>query len=147
MQKLEKILEEIEQAKREPWYRLSNYDVKHKLDGAINRIVDIIRKHINEGWISVDKELPPNAKHEGALCPRYQVMTKYGVTEGWYNPDYNSWYILCWFMGTDHIENEIDFERGTCPKVVRCENAVNDKHSIVLAWRSLPEPYQLERSE
>lgn len=44
---LEKILEEIEQAKREPWYRLSNYDVKHKLDGAINRIIDIIRKHMN----------------------------------------------------------------------------------------------------
>lgn len=58
MQKLEKILEEIEQAKREPWYRLNNYDVKHKLDGAINRIVDIIRKHMNDGWISVEEEQP-----------------------------------------------------------------------------------------
>ena len=58
MQELEKILEEIEQAKREPWYRLSNYDVKHKLDGAINRIVDIIRKHINDGWIPVEERLP-----------------------------------------------------------------------------------------
>lgn len=55
MQELEKILEEIEQAKREPWYRLSNYDVKHKLDGAINRIVDIIRKHMNDGWIPVEE--------------------------------------------------------------------------------------------
>ena len=53
MQELEKILEEIEQVKREPWYRLNNYDVKHKLDGAINRIADIIRKHINDGWIPV----------------------------------------------------------------------------------------------
>ena len=58
MQELEKILEEIEQAKREPWYRLSNYDVKHKLDGAINRIVDIIRKHMNDGWIPVEERLP-----------------------------------------------------------------------------------------
>ncbi|HIZ80697.1 MAG TPA: hypothetical protein H9722_01210 [Candidatus Mediterraneibacter pullistercoris] len=60
MQELEKILEEIEQAKREPWYRLSNYDVKHKLDGAINRIVDIIRKHMNDSWIPVEKDLPKN---------------------------------------------------------------------------------------
>lgn len=58
MQELEKILEEIDQAKREPWYRLSNYDVKHKLDGAINRIVDIIRRHMNDGWISVEERLP-----------------------------------------------------------------------------------------
>ena len=58
MQELEKILEEIEQAKREPWYRLSNYDVKHKLDGAINRIIDIIRKYINDGWIPVEERLP-----------------------------------------------------------------------------------------
>ena len=61
MQELEKILEEIEQAKREPWYRLSNYDVKHKLDGAINRIVDIIRKHMNDGWIPVEERLPEEA--------------------------------------------------------------------------------------
>lgn len=58
MQELEKILEEIEQAKREPWYRLSNYDVKHKLDGAINRIADIIRKHMNDGWIPVGERMP-----------------------------------------------------------------------------------------
>ena len=58
MQELEKILEEIEQAKREPWYRLSNYDVKHKLDGAINRIVDIILKHMNDGWIQVEERMP-----------------------------------------------------------------------------------------
>ena len=61
MQELEKILEEIEQVKREPWYRLNNYDVRHKLDGAINRIVDIIRKHMNDGWIPVDERLPEEA--------------------------------------------------------------------------------------
>ena len=64
MQELEKILEEIEQAKREPWYRLNNYDVRHKLDGAINRIVDIIRKHMNDGWIPVEERLPKEP-HEG----------------------------------------------------------------------------------
>ena len=58
MQELGKILEEIEQAKRGPWYRLSNYDVKHKLDGAINRIADIIRENMNDGWIPVEERLP-----------------------------------------------------------------------------------------
>lgn len=100
----------------------------------------------NDGWIPVEQELPPNSKHKGAFCPRYQVMTKYGVTEGWYNPDYESWYILCWFMGNDHLKHEIDFERGTFPKVVMCENSVNDKHGIVIAWRPLPESYCPERS-
>ena len=66
MKELEKILEEIEQAKREPWYRLSNYDVKHKLDGAINRIVDIIRKHINDGWIPVEE--PPKKDYTAVLA-------------------------------------------------------------------------------
>ena len=71
MKELEKILEEIEQAKREPWYRLSNYDVKHKLDGAINRIVDIIRKHINDGWIPVEERLPEENQE-------VWITTKYG---------------------------------------------------------------------
>lgn len=146
MQKLEKILKEIEQVKREPWYRLNNYDVKHKLDGAINRIADIISKHMDDGWIPVERELPPNAKYKGALCPRYQLDTKYGVTEGWYNPDLESWFVLVWFMTERYLNGEIDFENGAHPKIVRCENEVNEKHRIVLAWRPFPEPYRTERS-
>ena len=140
MQELEKILEEIDN-------RVHFYDNADEPMMYVETVKKIISKHMNDGWISVDRELPPNAKHKGALCPRYQVMTKYGVTEGWYNPDYESWYVLCWFMGADYLETEIDFEKGTYPKVVRCENLVNDKHSIVLAWRPFPEPYQAERSD
>ena len=55
MQELEKILEEIEQVKRKPWYRLNNYDAKHKLDGAINQIINILRKHMDDGWIPVEE--------------------------------------------------------------------------------------------
>ena len=83
MQELEKILEEIEQAKREPWYRLSNYDVKHKLDGAINRIVDIIRKHINDGWIPVEERLPEK-EYDTVLCVTDQNYYFVGV----YNQEY-----------------------------------------------------------
>lgn len=144
MQELEKILEEIEQKQ----VILKPFDAEDRPTGIINVdiVKEIIRKHINDGWIPVDRELPPNAKHKGALCPRYQVMTKYGVTEGWYNPDLESWYILIWFMTERYLDSEIDFERGTWPKIVRCENKVNDRHGIVMAWRPLPEPYHPERS-
>lgn len=66
MQELEEILEEIEKAKGEPWYRLNNYDVRHKLDGAINRIVDIIRKHLNDGWIPVEE--PPQKDYTAVFA-------------------------------------------------------------------------------
>lgn len=134
MQELEKILEDINENTISLFSGVNMISAK--------KAEKILRKHMNDGWIPVEQELPPNSKHKGALCPRYQVMTKYGVTEGWYNPDYESWYILCWFMGNDHLKHEIDFERGTFPKVVRCENSVNDKHGIVIAWRPLPEQYR-----
>ena len=142
MSELENGLKEIEQYRKKA---AENGDFN--VAAAYEKSVDIIRKHINDGWIPVEERLPENAKHKGALCPRYQLMTKYGVTEGWYNPDLESWYILIWFMTERYLESEIDFERGTWTKIVRCENKVNDRHSIVMAWRPLPEPYCPERSE
>ena len=119
MQELEKILEEIEQAKREPWYRLNNYDVKHKLDGAINRIADIIRKHMNDGWIPVE-ECPPeepeeNPEFEGKKIELYLVTvkgTKYPFRAMWNGRFFTDGWSKC----------------------------------NVIAWRPLPEPYRLERS-
>lgn len=145
MQELEKILEEIDQEKKN-----AALSIRHTTGykaGQIRmaeRIEEIIRKHMNDGWIPVEKELPPNAKHKGALCPSYQLNTKYGVTEGWYNPDLESWFVLVWFQTERYLESEIDFENGAHPKIVRCENEVNEKHRIVLAWRPLSEPYRPE---
>ena len=56
MQELEKILEEIENAKNEypkacfPWYVTGLKDAE-----------DIIRKHMNDGWIPVGERLPEEA--------------------------------------------------------------------------------------
>ena len=138
MQELEKILEEID-------IKIAG-SMGKKREGLLEAR-EIIRKHMNDGWIPVERELPPNAKYKGALCPRYQLDTKYGVTEGWYNPDLESWFVLVWFMTERYLNGEIDFENGAHPKIVRCENEVNEKHRIVLAWRAFPEPYQAERSE
>lgn len=147
MQELEKILEEIKEATRQEDSPIYREDIE--VDGYVRQSVveDIIRNHMNDGWIPVERELPPNAKYKGALCPRYQLDTKYGVTEGWYNPDLESWFVLVWFITERRLNSEIDFEREVRPKIVRCENEVNEKHRIVLAWRPLPEPYCPERSD
>ena len=84
-------------------------------------------------WISVKDRLPPNADCPGAFCPRYLVQTKYGITEGWYNPDKGYWYCLFWFM-IEHTldERNIDFVRGDIPKVLG--------NCPVTHWMPLPEP-------
>lgn len=108
---------------------------------------DIIRRHMNDGWIPVERGLPPNAKHEGEFCPKYQVMTKYGVTEGWYNPDEEGWYVLIWFMTERYKDSEVDLDMGDVPKVVFLPDEVNNARHILTAWHPLPEPYRTERSE
>ena len=142
MQGLEKILEEIDQEKKN-----AALSIRHTTGykaGQIRmaeRIEKIIRKHMNDGWIPVERELPPNAKHKGAFCPKVRVMTKFGETCGWYNPDCESWYILVWFMTERYLDSDIDFERGDKPKIVRLPDEVNDTKHILVAWQPLPEPY------
>ena len=127
MQELEKIMKEIEQAKREPWYRLSNYDVKHKLDGAINRIADIISKHVNDGWIPVEERLPMRTLDEKINESYQKYLVFIDGVDGW-DIDiavYDFWNDKKWREAHDgygEIEN-------------------------VIAWRPLPEPYRPERSE
>ena len=100
-----------------------------------------------ERWIPVDKELPPNTRDGKALCLRCLVSTKYGVTEGWYNPFLESWYVLLWFMTKRYLNSEIDLKRGDCPNIVKVRNEVNEKYNIVLAWRPIPKSYSPERSD
>lgn len=103
----------------------------------MSRVEDIIRKHMNGGWVPADKELPENAKHEGAFCPKYRVLTKYGETIGWYNPNSGGWYVLFWFMTERLLETEVDFIKGDIPKVLFCRN-----NGFVIAWQPLPKPYK-----
>lgn len=143
MQELEKILEETDNATDE--YGMVDY-INDEPVISKNQAKEIIRKHMNDGWIPVERELSPNAKHKGAFCPRYQVMTKYGVTDGWYNPDAKGWYVLIWFITERCLESEIDFDRGDNPKVVFLPDEVNSARNILTAWKQM-EPYRPERSE
>ena len=148
MKELKKILEEVEKEAIciSSYYVSEKFRDKEDLYVPLSDVNNIMRKHMNDGWIPVERELPPNAKHKGAFCPKVRVMTKFGETYGWYNPDCESWYILVWFMTERYLDSEIDFERGDKPKIVRLPDEVNDTKHILVAWRPLPEPYRLERS-
>lgn len=63
MQELEKILEEIESLSREHPYRIlgipdtySQYN--EAWQDCIDRVEEIIRKHMTDGWIPVEERIP-----------------------------------------------------------------------------------------
>lgn len=69
MQVLEKILQEIEEAKKEPLFRLVDAAYRDKQNQIVSRIEEIIRSHmadepvsnpdkLDAGWISVAEQLP-----------------------------------------------------------------------------------------
>lgn len=95
----------------------------------------------NGGWIAVSERLPDNAKNENAFCPRYQITTRWGITDGWYNPGSKGWYVLIWFMTGRLLESDIDLKRGDIPKVLH----IPDESNIVTAWKPLPEPLKGEQ--
>lgn len=142
MNGLEKILEEIDlyiEAYNSPPYGI-------EVDGTTDllaKCASIIRKHTtdapdNDGWTPVEERMPENAKHKGSFCTKYQVSTKFGVTEGWYNSDTESWHCIFWFLlGRYEKVYDIEMERGDKPRVV----IVPNESGIVKAWRPLPEPY------
>lgn len=105
------------------------------------RIYAELRKISKGGWIPCEEMLPDNANHKGAICPKYRILTEYGETVGWYNPDSGGWYVLLWFMTGRFLESEIDFDRGDIPKVLFFK-----KKDFVLAWKPF-EPYRPEKGE
>ena len=96
--------------------------------------------------IPVPEKWPDDAQYQGGFHPIYPVTTKYGVTEGWYDPDCSSWYFLCWLItakpnGTN-IE-DIDFIGTKIPEIVK----VPHEKGIVLAWMPTPEPYKEQNDD
>ena len=120
MQELEKILEEIDQEKKN-----AALSIRHTTGykaGQIRmaeRIEEIIRKHMNDDWVSVEERLPEepkeNPEFEGKKIELYLVTvkgTKYPFRAMWNGKFFTDGWSKC----------------------------------NVIAWRPLPEPYRLERS-
>ena len=129
MQGLEEILEEIRKAFEENTEYIADEDGCHHfvIDGctATYLVNQIIRKHMNDGWIPVEDRLPedeiPTPKLVTALVPdrkaRWDNSETFSVIVDTdvYDPDYTG--------------------KWECYK------------KNVIAWRPLPEPYRPERSE
>lgn len=114
MQELEKILEEIEEGTHT--FELLGRDVDFV---AIDWVRDVIRKHMTDGWISVDDRLPEepkeNPEFEGKKIELYLVTmkgTKYPFRAMWNGKFFTDGWRKC----------------------------------NVIAWRPLPETYRPERS-
>ena len=117
MQELEKILEEIELEEKNALLSIG-HTTGYKA-GALkmaNTIKDIIHKHMNDGWISVEDGLPEDGK--SVLCCSDDERMMIGVL---------------------HKEYYVDFG------IAVAEN-YNQIMNDVIAWQPLPEPYRPERS-
>lgn len=88
MQELEKILEEIEEGTHT--FELLGRDVDFV---AIDWVRDVIRKHMNVGWIPVEERLPEDGTYlctlDGELCGIEEPFTGMcGIENGiWDEPD------------------------------------------------------------
>ena len=123
MQELEKILEEIEMKKKkcldivraeiDPM-EITIHREQYK---GLRMAEDIIRKRMNDGWISVEDGLPEDGK--SVLCCSDDERMMIGVL---------------------HKEYYVDFG------ITVAEN-YNQIMNDVIAWQPLPEPYRPERSD
>ena len=132
MQELEKILEEI--ARLKEMYKTSAFslldkgnlpceydksDIESAKAQALSEAIAIIRKHMNDGWISVERELP---KTNGTYnVTRY--IDGHFISDSAYFDGQNTW----------HSDNRVNHSRPYLTDVI--------------AWMPRPEPYRPERSD
>lgn len=124
MKKLEKILEEIKESSIIVATSKEHYI--HPQDGRfveevvlLDCVEDIIRKHVNDGWIPVVRGLPELNEDELSEDALISFSDSYSICIGFYDFNEKRWYV-----------------HGSGPCIGR-----------VVAWRPLPESYRPERSD
>lgn len=127
MQELEKILEEIDET-IERYGKNPYIDEKvTDLCYGLNIAKDIIRKHMNDGWIPVQDKLPEDD---------VDVLITYADID-----DENYTDICITTYGYAYLGgHKLDFKEWKSPFEYFKTNYK------VIAWRPLPEPYHPERS-
>lgn len=129
MIELEKILEEIDlEKKRISLSRDCSNEYAVTEISTLEKIEKIIRKHLNDGWISVEDRLPEDD---------VDVLVTYADID-----DENDTDICITTYGYAYLGgHKLDYKEWRKPfEYFR----VNYK---VIAWKPLPKPYRTERSE
>lgn len=144
MQELEKILEEIEQRKaraeklivKPPQDKLDQVanDTAEAFIEAYKECQDIIRKHMNDGWIPVEEALPDEEAEEYIKKKLHGIGYLYPCLVTYRSPMTERIHVVRFYY--DIYEHWfVDAGEEVCEKE-RC-----------IAWRPLPEPYRPERSD
>ena len=127
---LEKILEEIAQLRRKASEN-GNFNVA----AAYENSMEIIRKHMNDGWIPVEERMPEPGRI--VLITQAYSWENFeegaSVTIGRLSPEKNN---KMW----EFQYYRPDFRSGT----IMDNDIICPGNEYVIAWRPLPEPYRPE---
>ena len=141
MQELRKILEEIDKEENKELSKLQfevsqrSIDETREYIRGIRYAKDVIRKHMNDGWIPISKYGLP--KDEGV----YDLT----IIDGCGIYDSVRWQFLevAHLSGTQHYVDGVHYWADNYQG-----NPINEFLSErVIAWRKKPEPYRPERSD
>ena len=167
MQELEKILKEMRKIKdgnrKEKLYVkyppngkdqevLNAYSQGYEdgTDNFYNATVDIIRKHMNDGWIPVEKECPPFGQRLQATILHHEWVSDYD--SAWVPEEekihhaaytevceiYPSGAMWCYNCAEDDYHSDVAY--------IEPAKDMNMPVAEIIAWRPLPEPYRPEGS-
>ena len=125
MQELEKILEEIGELRGQAGSECTSEDhyIKKAWEHCLDRVVGIIRKHMNDGWIPVKERLPEDTKSDFYNAVSV-TMSNGSVTHGCYRNADGEWWVAM-------EDGEFKYTRS----------------DEVIAWSPLPESYCPERGD
>lgn len=142
MQNLEKILEEIEQ-KKERCLNIVKIEVEpmeitahRERYKGLCMAEEIIRKHMNDGWIPVDERMPTQEE-----CKDNLFWITYGSFSSSSRIAKCQWIFSYDENGNDDSYSEFWIDQSPC--------IYTPSQNLVKAWKimDIPEPYRPERSE
>lgn len=117
----------------------------------IKYLNDFILKHMNDGWIPVDEQLPEDGSRVLAVIKHHKWIADYDSSwvperEKTQHPEYTE---VCESIASEegwtYRCHEMDYEVDEA--YIKPKRDIANPISEVIAWRPLPEPYRLERSE
>ena len=136
MKELEKILEEIGELRGQAGSECTSEDhyIKKAWEHCLDRVVDIIRKHMNDGWIPVEKDLPKNESEVWVV-----LESTYGTGYRTYS---NARYLYFENCGESHW---CDNHYGYLEWDKYSDGNGGSSQYKVIAWQSIA-PYRPERN-